>query len=73
MPTIEIAAYTNQFAAIRATKGLEASKLLAGLQAKNVFHRGRIGIRFTHLLEWDRIEGFKAYCAENGISTQRRR
>ena len=69
--TIEIASYTNQFAAIRAIKGLDASKLLADLQRKNVFHRGMVGQRSTHLLEWERIEGFRAYCAKHGIETVR--
>lgn len=69
---IEIASYTAQFAAIRAIKGIDAAKLLAGLQSKNVFHRGQIGIRSTHLLEWERIEGFRAYCANHGVEAVRR-
>lgn len=70
---IEIASYTRDFATVRAIKGLEASKLLASLQKKNVFHRGTVGIRTTHLLEWERVEGFKAYCAERGVEVERRK
>ena len=70
---IEIANFSRTFATVRATKGMQASNLLAGLQKKNVFHRAVIGISPTHLLEWSRLEGFKAYCADHGVEVERRR